>query len=134
MRRTTRAFICPAPYLLITALLASQGCRQEESPIVHIVVIWLTEPGNAAHRRVIMEETRKLAAIPGVSSLSVGTAIESDRPIVNDSFDVAITMTFPSVAAMNRYLKHPDHVSLVKTKLMPLVDKIRVYDFNAGVP
>ena len=100
--------------------------------ITHVVVVWLKEPGNEAHRRQVIEETRKLGAIPGIRSLDVGPCLKSERPIVDSGFDVAITITFDSVADMNAYVRHPAHEEMVRTKLKPLVSTIRVFDFQSA--
>jgi hypothetical protein len=118
-------------YLTLLAMIIAVSCAPRETAAVsHTVVLWLKAPVNEAHRQTIIEETKKLASIPGVLSVSVGPCIESDRPIVDSTFDVAITMTFPSVDAMHRYINHPTHRRMVKEKLMPLVDKIKVFDFR----
>ena len=61
--------------------------------------------------------------------VSAGEPIESDRPIVDDSFDVAITITFASQAAFDAYLAHPDHRRANAEVLAPLVERVVVYDF-----
>jgi hypothetical protein len=96
----------------------------------HVVVCWLKEPGNADARRRIVEASRAFGGLPGVVAVSAGEPIESDRPIVDDSFDVAITMTFASQAALDAYLVHPEHRRATAGVLGPLVEKIVVYDFR----
>ena len=71
-----------------------------------------------------------LKSIPGVVSLRAGTAIASERPIVDSSFDVALVISFTDRSALNSYLSHPLHVELVETTLKPLVARILVYDFT----
>ena len=95
----------------------------------HVVVCWLKQPGDAAARRRIIEASEALAEIPGVLQVSAGEPIESDRPIVDDSFDVAITITFASQAAFDAYLAHPDHRRANAEVLAPLVERVVVYDF-----
>lgn len=96
----------------------------------HVVVCWLMQPGDAAARRRIIEASEAFAEIPGVLAVSAGEPIESDRPIVDDSFDVAITMTFASQAALDAYLVHPDHRRANAEILAPIVEKVVVYDFH----
>ena len=103
---------------------------QPAGSLQHLVVIWLKEPGNAAHRRISLEESEILWKIPGVLSLSSGSVISSERAIVDSSFDVAMIVSFADKAAMDAYLTHPLHVTLVSQTLKPLVAKIRVFDFQ----
>ena len=73
--------------------------------------------------------SKGLEKIPGVVEVRVGSVIPSERKIVDDSFEVGIYMTFRSVEDMNAYIVHPDHQRIVQDKLMPIVEKLVVYDF-----
>ncbi|NNJ94436.1 MAG: Dabb family protein [Halobacteria archaeon] len=120
-----------ATLLLTTALLACAG--PDKAPartLEHVVVVWLKEPGNAAHRQMILNESEVLREIPGVLSLKSGSAITSERVIVDSSFDVALIVSFTNRSDMDAYLVHPLHVQLVNETLKPLVTKIRVFDFQ----
>ena len=68
--------------------------------------------------------------ISGVQEMRVGEKILSERPIVDDSFDVGVYMVFNDKEALERYLVHPIHVDAVKSVLRPLSSKILVYDFE----
>jgi predicted amino acid-binding ACT domain protein len=115
-------------------LAALAGCTtnvvQPAGSLQHVVVIWLKEPGNATHRRMILDESGILRQIPGVLSLTSGSVITSERAIVDSSFDVAMIVSFADKTAMDAYLTHPVHVTLVNQTLKPLVAKIRVFDFQ----
>ncbi len=56
--------------------------------------------------------------------------MNSDRSIVDDSFDVGIIVTLPNQQAMDLYLKHPVHTNAVEYVLKPLLKKITVYDMR----
>ena len=99
-------------------------------PVVHVGMVWLKEPGNIEHRTQVIEATRTLTAIPGVLEVRVGQPIASDRAIVDDSFDVGLIILLESEAALAAYLPHPIHQQVVKEQLLPLVEKILIYDFD----
>ena len=61
--------------------------------------------------------------------VAAGRAIPSERPVVDDSFDVAIVMAFKDQAALRAYDNHPDHKKAVEETLKPLVGKMVIYDF-----
>lgn len=62
----------------VLCLLWALACSPAEGGrITHVVVVWLKEPGNEAHRRQIIEETRKLQTIPGILSLDLGPCVKS---------------------------------------------------------
>ncbi len=101
-----------------------------DGPLEHVVIVWLKDPGNTEHRQRIIGESQVLAGIPGVLSLKSGSVVQSERDIVDSSFDVALVVSFENRAALDDYLVHPLHVRLVEQTLKPLVDRIRVYDFR----
>ena len=98
--------------------------------VVHTVFLWLQQPGDQRHRQQLLQATERLRAIPGVLDIRFGEVIASDRDIVDDSFDVGIYFYFRDIAAMNRYLAHPVHTTVVKDEIEPIVNRIRAYDFH----
>ena len=121
-----RAAVCLAMFCLVA------GCSNTvtDGTIHHLVFCWLKEPGNAAHRKSIRDVSLTFSEIPGVLDVRVGEGLPSDRPIVDDSYDVAIAVTFASEEDMNGYLKHPVHEAARTGVLLPLVERIVVYDFQ----
>lgn len=116
-------------------LLLPLGCAsipqtEPEQAIQHVVLCWLKEPGNSGHRAQIMEVSKTFRSIPGVLEVRVGEVIASDRAIVDDSFDVAILVVVPDVRRLQEYLDHPIHQQAKQDVLLPLVDKVVVYDFQ----
>ena len=124
------------PWLLLLFALLLQACtpaHREEAPppnrVNHIVLCWLKEPGNQEQRQQIIEVSKSFSQLPGVLDVRAGQVIPSDRGIVDDSFDVAIYLTYATVEDMNAYITHPDHQNAVRETFRPLVKKILVYDF-----
>ena len=114
---------------VISALLLT-GCQTTpRGGVTHVVVFWLKDHGNVAQRAKIIETSESFRKIPGVLSVQVGPCLPSQRPIVDSSFDVALTMEFASKAAMQKYLDDPSHKAASDGVLKPLVKKIAVYDF-----
>ncbi len=111
------------------------GCGDNEpARLHHIVLVWLKLPGNPTHRSHLIKVSESFAAIPGVKSVAVGEPLLSDREIVDDSFDIAIDLTFEDKHALQSYLNHPDHLRAVEVSLKPLADRIVVYDFVTPFP
>ncbi len=97
--------------------------------VEHVVLVWLKRPGNAVDRATLIATAKKFQAeIKLIQHLSVGQSIPSDRPIVDDSFDVGFVMRFASKADMDAYERHPVHVDAVKKTLLPIAKKVLVYD------
>jgi hypothetical protein len=103
------------------------GLKQELS---HVVLCWLKEPGNTEHRDQIINISRTFKKIPGVLEVRAGEVISSDRPIVDDSFDVGILVIVPDAKRLQEYLDHPIHQDAKRDILLPLVEKVLVYDFK----
>ena len=100
-----------------------------DSRVVHVVLVWLKEPGNATHRARVVEATRSFSTIPGVEEIRVGEPVPSGRPTVDDSFDIGLYMIFASKKALDAYLVHPEHQAAQREILRPLVRRVIVYDF-----
>lgn len=122
--------ICVRLWILLLLMVCIGGCRTARSPVVHhVVVCWLKEPGNEAHRAAVIEASESLREISFVETIDAGRVLPSGRKIVDSSFDVAIHMTFSSEKELALYLAHPVHKRAVKETLGPLVEKLVVYDF-----
>ena len=103
--------------------------EEAEGKLHHLVLCWLKESGNVMHRKKIMEVTRSFRDIPGVLNAHAGQVIMSDREIVDDSFDVGILIVTKNQKDLQKYLDHPIHQQAKKEVLLPLVERILVYDF-----
>ena len=119
--------------LALILVCLSVGCAQKvqkpANPVQHVVLLWFTADVTNNRVQQVEAETLKLRAIPQLLSLETGPSIKSDRPIVDDSFDLGIAMTFRSVDDMNQYLIDPRHIKFVDTWLKGRLDKMLVYDF-----
>lgn len=95
----------------------------------HVVLVWLRQPGNADDKQTLVELGNQLRTIPGIRFLDSGTALPSERPIVDDSFDIGFVMRFDSPAALENHAVHPKHVK-ARDELLRLSRKILVYDIT----
>lgn len=121
-----------AAFALSSCTTCPFGCKTAaKGKVEHVVLVWLKRPGNAADRATVIATAKMFQAeISQIQHLSVGTPVASERPIVDDSFDVGLVMRFASKADMDAYEKHPVHVNAVKQTLMPLAKKLLVYDIG----
>jgi hypothetical protein len=117
--------------LLVMCLLVSCGGIAPPAPkgsVDHVVLLWLKRPGNEEDRKAVRAASDELRGIPGLVFLDHGTPLASDRPVVDDSFDVGLVMRFDSVESLRVYETHPVHVKKVEEVLRPLSRKLLVYD------
>lgn len=125
--------ILSAVLMAVTIMLTTTGpsfAGGTDSRIVHVVLVWLKDPGNAAHRAKIVEATRSFSAIPGVEEIRTGRPVPAERPTADDSFDVGLYIIFASKDALDAYSTHPLHKAAEQTVLRPLVARVVVYDFR----
>ncbi|TDU81595.1 stress responsive alpha/beta barrel protein [Prosthecobacter fusiformis] len=100
-----------------------------QGKVEHVVLIWLKKPGDAKDRAAVVAAAKKFQAeIPQIQHLSVGQPLPSDRPVVDDSFDVGMVIRFANQADLSVYEKHPVHTQAVTDTLKPLAKKLLVYD------
>jgi hypothetical protein len=124
-------------FFITLPLLILLGCSQknlsvqsDEFALQHIVLCWLKDPGNASHRKQIIELSKTFNDIPSVLEARAGQVIRSDRDIVDDSFDVGIVVVVKDENALQEYLDDPIHQKGKTEVLLPLIDKVLVYDFK----
>ncbi len=80
--------------LALVTFSAAPLAQADESRVIHVVLLWLNEPGNVEHRRELIEVSRSFASIPGIVSVKVGAPVVSEREVVDDSFDVGLYLEF----------------------------------------
>ncbi len=102
---------------------------EENKKITHVVMVWLNEPGNKQHRAAFIKASEQLNKFPGIVNRHVGIVMPSDRKIVDDTFDVAVTVTLENKKALQAYLNDPKHKKILHDKIKPLVNRTVVYDF-----
>ena len=117
--------------IVLMGLFAGVGSAWAEADkkITHVVMVWLKEPGNAQMRHQFVEASEQLNDLPGILHRHVGVVKPSDRAIVDDTFDVAVTVTFANEKALQVYLEHPKHKQVLHHAIKPLVNRIVAYDF-----
>ena len=114
---------------LLLSLVLTACASPPSGAIEHAVFVWLKRPGNAADRAALVERTRQLQKTTGlITSFQYGTAIPSDRPVVDDTFDLALLMRFKDRPSLHAFEKHPDHLAAKKELLQPLARKVVIYD------
>jgi hypothetical protein len=95
----------------------------------HVVIFW-TDPDNAGAADELIEgANRYLKPIPGVLHFHVGKMVGSHRPVVDQSYQVALNLVFPSKEAQDDYQTHPMHVDFVEKVFKRVCKKVVVYDF-----
>lgn len=130
MQKAIAIFSFAALSLLTSCSSCPMGHKTTaKGKVEHVVLLWLKKPGDAKDRAAVIAAAKSFQAdIPQIQHLSVGTPLASERPVVDDSFDVGLVMRFANAADLAVYEKHPAHVKAVNDILKPAAKKLLVYD------
>lgn len=96
----------------------------------HVVIMWADPEIPEATEQLILGARRYLEPIPGVLNFHVGRMVPSPRPVVEQSYQVALNLQFADKAAHDTYQSHPGHVEFVEKVFKPVVRKVVAYDFE----
>lgn len=97
--------------------------------LVHSVYFWLKPDLTEAQRVTFLTALQALKDVPSIQAFHLGrpAAGVAARPVVDKTFDYAITCVFADVAAHDAYQVHPLHVAFVETG-KPLWTRVQIYD------
>jgi hypothetical protein len=96
----------------------------------HVVIFWTKPDKSDAASELIAGAEKFLRPIPGVQSFHIGKMVSSHRPVVDQSYQVALNLIFPSKKAQDDYQVHPLHLQFVETAFKPNCARGVVYDFE----
>jgi len=103
---------------------------QVDTRFSHVVIFW-TDPANPKAADELIAGARKyLAPLPGIVHFHIGKMVPSHRPVVDQSYQVALNVVFDSKKAQDDYQVHPLHVEFVEKIFKPVCKKVVVYDFE----
>ena len=96
----------------------------------HIVIFW-TDPSNPTAADELLDGMNKyLKPIPGSLHFHAGKMATSHRPIVDQTYQVALNLVFPDKQTQDAYQVHPMHVEFVEKIFKRLCQRAIVYDFE----
>lgn len=96
----------------------------------HVVIFW-TDPANPkAAEELLAGAKRYLAPIPGIVHFHAGKMASSHRPVVDQSYQVALNVVFDNQQSQDDYQVHPLHLEFVEKVFKPNCKKVVVYDFE----
>jgi hypothetical protein len=96
----------------------------------HIVIFWTDPAQPDAADKLVAGANKYLKAIPGVWQFHVGKMSPSPRPVVDQTYQVALNTVFASKQAQDEYQVHPQHLEFIAHCVKLLVKKVVIYDFE----
>jgi len=78
-------------------------------PVTHTVYFWLSHELTDVQIEEFKKGLESLRAIDGVVSLTYGAPLAGDRPVIDDSYTLGMTIVLRDEAALRSYLPDPIH-------------------------
>lgn len=98
--------------------------------ITHFVVFWTDKPQGPARDELLAAARALLTQIPGPVEFRSGVAVPSPRGVVDDSFAVALAITFPDRDTMMAFRAHSLHARFVEEYVVKLSTRRVAYEFG----
>lgn len=96
----------------------------------HVVIFWTRPENPNAADELIAGANKYLQPIPGVIQFHIGKMAKSTRPVVDQSYQVALNLIFPDKQTQDDYQVHPLHIEFVEKVFKPNCARVVVYDFE----
>jgi hypothetical protein len=96
----------------------------------HIVIFWTDPAKPDAADAVIAGGNTFLKNIPGITHFHIGKMAGSARPVVDQTYQVALNTIFTDKQAQDDYQVHSQHLEFIAHCVKPFVKKVVVYDFE----
>ena len=96
--------------------------------LIHTVIFWLKEGLTQEDKDLFFEGAKTLSTIESVEQSYMGTPADTTkRPVVDNSYDCAITVCLRDLAAHDLYQADPIHLAFIE-KCGHLWERVVIYD------
>ena len=96
----------------------------------HVVIFWTKTENPNAPAELLAGAEKYLRPIPGVRHFHIGQMVASHRPVVDQSYQVALNLTFDTKQQQDDYQVHPLHLDFVEKVFKHCCARAIVYDFE----
>ncbi len=100
-----------------------------DNPFVHTAYFWFNEGVSEDQLSAFYTDTEKLRDIKTVKALYYGKPANTDRPVVEKSYDFAVVVHFENLAGHDTYQQDPIHLALLENH-SGLWEKVMVTDVD----
>ena len=98
--------------------------------LTHVVLFWFNPTAPSEHRQAVVADcTALLSKIPTVKHITAGVAAGTPRDVVDNSYDVGLSVVFDDVAGLDVYQVHPLHKEFLARHKQHFA-RVLVYDFH----
>jgi Stress responsive A/B Barrel Domain len=96
----------------------------------HVVIFWTKPELPNATDELVAGAEKYLRPIPGVQHFHVGRMAKSHRPVVDQTYQVALNLVFENKQQEEAYQVHPLHLEFVEKVFKPCCERAVIYDFE----
>lgn len=94
---------------------------------VHHVYFWLKNPASKEDRASLLKGLQTLPNIKAIKTAHIGVPADTDRPVIDTSYDFSLLLIFDNRKEQDVYQTHPIHLKFVE-QYSNLWSKVIVYD------
>ena len=96
--------------------------------LVHTVIFWLKNNLSDEKRNTFFKKVATLGTIPSVEDFHLGTPAQTPkRPVIDDSYDCAVTVVLQDLAAQDQYQIDTIHQEFIDT-CSSFWERVVIYD------
>lgn len=123
-------------FIAILSALTFSSCQIErevefdiafEDAFVHSAYFWFKEDATEEQISAFKEDSEKLKEIKTVKGFYTGKPANTNRPVIENTYDYALIFLFEDLEAQEYYQKDPLHVALIE-KHAPIWERVMVTD------
>ena len=96
-----------------------------KNTFVHHVHFWLK---NKEDKAKLLEGLNLLLPIPHIRDIHIGVPADTNRDVIDRSYDVSLLLLFDDLEAEEAYQHDPTHVIFAEQYAKPLCSKVVVVD------
>ncbi len=95
--------------------------------LTHTVFFWMHNPNNPQERAALQAGIEKLATIHLIKEAFIGCPANTNRDVIDSSYDFSISFLFENAQDQDAYQTIPEHLAFVEN-CAHLWKKVQVYD------
>ena len=106
----------------------SNNSEKIKGDFIHMVFFWLKNPNNQNDREIFKTLlTEFINTNPQVVTTHIGEPADTNRSIIDNSYNFSLVVTFPDLATHDAYQNDPSHLQFIE-KAKSLWKKVVIYD------
>lgn len=85
-----------------------------ENPFIHTAYFWLKEDVSDMEKAAFIRDCEKLAEVETVRAFYSGSPANTDRDVIENTYDYAVVFHFENLDDQEVYQQHPLHLEMIE--------------------